>query len=127
MRTRQRFFICDHCKNMLGLVQDKGVPVVCCGEKMKELVANTVDAAKEKHVPEVKIEGDTVNVSVGSVLHPMEEAHHITFIYLETEAGGQRKSLAVGSSPVASFKVVDDKPLAVFEYCNLHGLWKTEI
>ena len=123
----QKFFICKHCGNMVGLIDNHGVPLVCCGEEMTELVANTVEASAEKHLPVVKVEGDKVSVAVGSVLHPMEEAHHIAFIYLETEKGGQRKALKVGQEPVAEFALVDDKLIAVYEYCNLHGLWKTEV
>ena len=127
MSCSQKFLICKHCGNMAGLIKDSGVAIVCCGEKMSELVANTVEASAEKHLPAVTVSGDSVKVQVGSVLHPMEEAHHITFVYVQTEQGGQRKCLTVGKDPVASFAVADDKPIAVYAYCNLHGLWKTEI
>ncbi|MGI6279762.1 MAG: desulfoferrodoxin family protein [Acutalibacteraceae bacterium] len=127
MTTRQKFFICKHCGNLIGLIDNKGVPMVCCGEQMTELVANTVEASVEKHLPVYTISGDTIEVQVGSIPHPMEEAHHIEFIYIETEKGGQRKSLQVGGEPKAVFSFVDDKPIAIYEYCNLHGLWKTEI
>ena len=120
-----QFFICEHCGNMLGLIEDRGVPVVCCGDPMTALVPNTVEASTEKHLPAVTVSGNTVEVQVGSVPHPMEEAHHITFVYLETERGGQRKCLKVGEAPKVSFVVADDKPLSVYAYCNLHGLWKT--
>ena len=96
-------------------------------EGLKELDAGVVDAAKEKHVPEVKVNGDTVEVCVGSVEHPMQDVHYIQFIYLETEKGGQVKYLAPGEAPKAEFKVTDDKTIAVYEYCNLHGLWKKEL
>ncbi|MFZ2538334.1 MAG: desulfoferrodoxin family protein [Oscillospiraceae bacterium] len=119
----QKFFRCTHCGNLIGLINNAGIPLICCGEKMQELVANTTQASTEKHLPEVTVSGDTVTVQIGSVIHPMLEEHHIEFIYLQTENGGQRKSLKVGEEPVAVFKVVDDKPIAVFEYCNLHGLW----
>ncbi len=127
MIDNQKFFICKHCGNMVGLIDNKGVPLVCCGEKMHELVANTVEASKEKHLPVVNVSGDTITVEVGSVPHPMEEDHHIAYIYLQTEKGGQRKSLEVGSPAKATFKIIDDKAVAVFEYCNIHGLWKTEL
>lgn len=123
----QKFFICKHCGNMVGLIDNHGAPLSCCGDVMTELVANTVEASAEKHLPVVKVEGDKVSVAVGSVLHPMEEAHHIVFIYLETEKGGQRKALKAGQEPTAEFALVDDKLIAVYEYCNLHGLWKTEV
>lgn len=128
MNKEQRFFICDHCKNIIGMIEDKGVPVVCCGEKMRELKANTTDAAVEKHCPVVTVDGNVVTAFVGSVEHPMVEEHYIGWIYLRTDQGGQRKSLLPGQKPEVKFALVDgEKPLEVYEYCNLHGLWKTEI
>jgi len=127
MCGKQRFFICKHCGNMIGLINDEGVPMVCCGEEMTELIPNTVEASAEKHLPDVKVSGDSISVQIGSAVHPMEEEHHITFVYVETEKGGQRKCLAIGSEPKVSYAFVDDKPVAVYAYCNLHGLWKTEL
>ena len=127
MKSRQKFFICEHCGNMVGLIDDRGVPLVCCGDDMTELTPNTVEASTEKHLPAVSVAGNEISVQVGSVPHPMEEGHHISFIYVETECGGQRKALKVGGEPKATFCLSDDKPIAVFEYCNLHGLWKTDI
>jgi len=127
MRGKQRFFLCETCKNLVSLIEDQSVPLVCCGSKMAELVANTEDASREKHVPVVTVSGNEIHVAVGSVPHPMVEAHHISFVYLKTERGGQRKSLKVGEEPKVSFCFIDDKPLEVYEYCNLHGLWKTEV
>jgi len=127
MCSKKKFFVCKHCGNLLGLIHNKGTPIVCCGENMSELVANTVEASKEKHLPEVTVSGNNVSVQVGSVLHPMEEAHHIVFIYLDTERGGQRKCLKVGDEPKVTFSLVEDKPVAAFAYCNLHGLWRTDI
>jgi superoxide reductase len=127
MCSKQKFFICRHCGNLIGLIRNEGVPMVCCGEDMMELVPNTVEASVEKHLPDVTVTGDVINVQVGSVPHPMEEAHHITFVYVETEHGGQRKCLIQGEAPKVSFSFIDDKPIAVYAYCNMHGLWKTEI
>ena len=127
MKGKQRFFVCDQCKNLIGLVENKGAPLVCCGNEMTELVPNTVDASGEKHLPEVTVLGDSMKVQVGSVLHPMTEEHLIQFIYVETEQGGQRKGLKPSDEPIAEFVFVKDKPVAVYEYCNLHGLWKTEV
>ena len=127
MKGNKKFFICNHCKNLAGLIVDKGQPLICCGDEMTELVPNTVDASGEKHLPEVTISGNSIEVQVGSVLHPMTDEHYIPFIYVETEHGGQRKGLKPGDEPKAKFSFADDKPLAVFEYCNLHGLWKVEI
>jgi len=122
-----KFFLCKHCGNLIGMVENKGVPLVCCGENMSELVPNTVEASAEKHLPDVKLSGNTMTVQVGSTLHPMTQEHHITFVFVETECGGQRKRLNIGSEPITSFCFVDDKPIAVYAYCNLHGLWKTEV
>ncbi|MCL2522034.1 MAG: desulfoferrodoxin [Erysipelotrichales bacterium] len=122
-----KFLICNTCNNIVGVIKDKGVPLVCCGKVMPELVANTVEASYEKHLPEVKKTEKGISVKVGSVLHPMTEEHYIDFIYVETERGGQRVKLNLEDSPEAEFCFVNDKPIAVYEYCNLHGLWKTEL
>lgn len=127
MSTKQKFFICKHCGNLIGLIDDKGVPMVCCGEKMMELIPNTVEASAEKHLPDVSVFDGKLEVAIGSIPHPMEEAHHIEFVYVETECGGQRKCLKVGQEPKVVFRFEEDKPIAVYAYCNLHGLWKTEI
>ena len=122
-----KFFICKHCGNLVGMIFDSGAPLTCCGEKMTELVPNTVDAAQEKHVPVVTIEGDTVTVKVGSVAHPMLPEHYIQWIYIHTEQGGQRKALKPGDKPEATFLLAEgDKLIATYEYCNLHGLWMKE-
>jgi superoxide reductase len=107
-------------------VVDSRVPVVCCGEQMQELVPNTVDASNEKHVPFVtRINDCKIKVEVGSVAHPMLPEHHICFIYVETENGGIRVDLK--DKPEAEICTCNGKPVAVYEYCNLHGLWKTEL
>ena len=122
-----KFFVCEHCGNFVGMVKESGVPMICCGEKMKELVPGTSDGAFEKHVPVVKIEGNKVTVTVGSVEHPMLDAHYIEWIAIETEKGAQRKVLKPGDKPVLEFMLTnDDKFVAAYEYCNLHGLWKVE-
>ena len=123
----KKFYICEHCGNIIGMVKDKGVPVMCCGQKMKELVPNTVEASGEKHIPAVSLEGNVLKVNVGSVNHPMAEEHFIEWVYVETEKGGQRKSLKPGENPNVKFWIGDDKPVAVYAYCNLHGLWMAEI
>jgi len=128
MSTEQKFFICKHCGNLIGMINNAGVKMMCCGEPMEELTPNTTDASQEKHVPVIEVKGDTVTVKIGSAPHPMLEEHHITWIYLQTEQGGQRKELTVGADPSATFALTDgDKPVAAFEYCNLHGLWKASI
>ena len=125
--SKSKFYICEHCGNIVGMVNNAGVPMMCCGKKMTELVPGTVDASREKHVPVVAVEGNLVTVSVGSVAHPMIAEHSILWVYLETDRGGQRKCLAVGSEPKVTFALYDEKPVAVYAYCNLHGLWKTDI
>ena len=127
MQKEPKFFRCKHCGNIAELIYDSGVSIVCCGEDMEEMVANTVDAAREKHVPSVSIEGNTVKVDVGEVLHPMEEKHYIMWICLHTKKGLQRKDLLPGEDTKAVFTIDDDEVIAVYEYCNLHGLWKKEI
>lgn len=122
-----KFFICEKCGNIIGMIEPSGVPVVCCGQKMKKLEAGVVEASREKHIPVVTVEGDTVKVSVGSVEHPMTAEHYISWVYLETDKGGQRKALTPDSAPNLVFALADEKPLAVYAYCNLHGLWKAEI
>ena len=100
---------------------------MCCGQKMTELVPNTVEAATEKHLPSLTVSANDLEVQVGSVPHPMEEGHHISFVYVQTEHGGQRKAIGIGAEPKCEFKFIDDKPVAVYAYCNLHGLWETKV
>jgi superoxide reductase len=120
-------FICKHCGNMSELLYNSGVPVVCCGEDMAEIVPNTVEASVEKHLPSVTVTGENVNIQVGSTIHPMESEHNIVFVYVETKTGGQRKMFKPGDEPKAEFIFKGEKPVAAYAYCNLHGLWKTEI
>jgi len=120
-----KFFICKHCGNLVGLINNGGGTLVCCGDDMTELIPNTVDAAKEKHVPVIEQNGNTVVVKIGSVPHPMEEKHYIQWVYIQTENGVQRHAFKPGDKPEATFALVDgDKVIAAYEYCNLHGLWK---
>ena len=123
----KKFYICEHCGNIIGMVKDKGVPVMCCGQKMKELVPNTVEASGEKHIPAVTVEGNVLKVNVGSVNHPMAEVHFIEWVYVETENGGMRKNLKPGQEPNVTFALGEDKAIAVYAYCNLHGLWMAEV
>ena len=126
--SKVKFYICEHCGNIIEKIEDKKVPVVCCGEKMKPLIPGVVEASHEKHIPVVSVSGDEVSVSVGSVAHPMAEEHSILWVYLETDRGVQRKSLEVGKPPVVSFRLSDgERPIAAYAYCNLHGLWMSEI
>ena len=124
--SEKKFYICETCGNLIGMIHSSGVNVVCCGKKMTELEAGVVEASKEKHIPVATVNGNTVEVVVGSVSHPMAEEHHIAWVYLETTKGGQRKALTPGSEPKVSFALCDEEPVAVYAYCNLHGLWKAE-
>lgn len=122
-----KFYKCGVCGNIAIKVVDKKVPLFCCGSAMQEIKANTVDAALEKHVPAVTYEDGQLNVVVGSVLHPHTEAHYIQFIVVETTEGYLIKELSWEEEPKASFTVKKENVKAVYEYCNLHGLWKVEL
>ncbi len=122
-----RFYVCEHCGNIIGLIHDAGVPMMCCGAKMTKLEAGVIEASHEKHIPVVSVEGNLVKAVIGEVLHPMSEEHNIAWVYLETDKGGQRKNLTPNSAPEVVFALADEKPVAVFAYCNLHGLWKKEV
>ena len=120
-----KIYRCDHCGNIITFLHVTGVPVMCCGQKMTELVPGTVDAAQEKHVPVVEQNGSSVLVKVGAVAHPMLPEHFIQWIILETNQGCQVKYLQPGQAPEAVFALAEgEKVVAAYEYCNLHGLWK---
>lgn len=123
------FYRCMSCGNFVTFLTEKtACTPTCCGKPMTELVPNTTDAAQEKHVPVVKVDGNHVTVTVGSTLHPMLDNHYIQFIVLETKQGFQKKGLKPGDQPVAEFELAGgDAPVAAYEYCNLHGLWKAEV
>ena len=125
--SNTKFYICEKCGNLVEKIDDSGVPMVCCGQKMSPIVAGTVEASREKHIPVATVEGSSVRVAVGSVEHPMAEEHSILWVELKTDKGVQRKHLEVGKPPVVVFALADEKPLEVYAYCNLHGLWKSEI
>ena len=120
-----KFYKCNHCQNLIEMVDDHKVNPVCCGEKMMERVPGKVDASLEKHVPVVEVKDGVVEVMVGSVAHPMTEEHLIEWIVVETEKGVYRKNLKAGEAPMARFMLLDDeKVVNVYAYCNLHGLWQ---
>ena len=120
-----KFYRCAHCGQIVAIVKGTGVPIICCGEPMQEIVPGTVDASLEKHVPVYEVKDGKVKVTVGSVEHPMLDEHYIEWIALQTKQGNQRKSLKPGDAPKACFSICDDdEVVAVYEYCNLHGLWK---
>lgn len=120
-----KIYKCMHCGNIIEVIEDHGVPVICCGEPMKQFKAGETDGAAEKHVPAVAVEGDVIRVFVGEVAHPMTEEHHIAFIWLVTDKGVHRAVLNHTGAPEAVFHLAEgEKAEAVYEFCNLHGLWK---
>ena len=120
-----KFYRCSHCGQIIAIVKETGVPVVCCGEPMVEVIPGTTDASLEKHVPVFTVEGNKVQVSVGSAAHPMLPEHYIEWVAIQTKLGNQRKQLSPGDEPKACFSLCDgDEVKAVYAYCNLHSLWK---
>ncbi len=123
-----KFMICKKCGNIIEVIKDKCSAISCCGEQMTELIPGTSDGAHEKHLPVVEQNGNNVTVNVGSVDHPMMEAHYIEWVAIETEKGIQRVNLKPEQAPKAEFVLADgDKLISAYAYCNLHSLWKTEV
>ena len=120
-----RFYICRTCGNIVGLIHGTGVPIKCCGSVMEQLEPTTANEGGEKHSPAVNVNGDRVSVQVGSTAHPMENDHSINWVYMQTDRGGQRKCLCPGDKPEVEFCLCNEKPVAVYAYCDKHGLWKT--
>ena len=123
MAERLEVYKCELCGNIVEVLHGGGGELVCCGQPMTLLVENTVDAAREKHVPVVEKTADSVSVKVGSVPHPMEENHFIEWVEIIADGKAYRQFLNPGESPESSFSVSADQVTAR-EYCNLHGHWK---
>lgn len=121
-----KFYKCEHCGNIIFKIDDKNVPVSCCGEYLKEMTLASIDASLEKHLPKVSIQAETVTVDVGEVEHPMIEEHSIKWVCLEVENGFMIQYLGTGEVPRAIFKT-NQKVKSVYSYCNLHGLWQIRI
>ena len=122
-----KYFTCKTCGNIIEFAKESGVPVMCCGAPMLEMVPGTSDGAAEKHVPVITVDGNKVVVEIGEVEHPMVEAHYIEWIVLETKKGSQKVKLTPADKPKAEFLLTDgDAVVAAYEYCNIHGLWKAE-
>ncbi len=122
---KPKFYICEHCGNIIAMIRDCGVPVFCCGEKMRQIHPGTVEASGEKHIPIYEADGSSVHVKVGSVEHPMSQEHYIQWICLETKQGIQFKELSPEDKPEACFALSDgDKVVEVYAFCNQHSLWK---
>ena len=126
MSTKRQYFFCDECKNFVGLISGGGGTLVCCGKPMRALKAGEIDASTEKHVPACKRDGNRLVVEVGSVPHPQTQEHYIAWIAVGGEGVTQRRELPLGAPPSAEF-MVDDGPLTVYSYCNLHGLWEASV
>lgn len=121
----QKFLRCNVCGNLVEQINATAVPIMCCGQPMMELKAGTTDGAAEKHVPIYEVNGNVVTVKVGSVEHPMTPEHYIQWIDIQTTGGIQRVNLTPSDKPEATFTINEgDEVIAVYEYCNLHGLWK---
>ena len=120
-----KFYRCKHCGQIIAIVKKTEAKVVCCGDVMEEIIPGSMDASLEKHVPQFKVNGDTVTVNVGSIDHPMIPEHYIEWVAIQTKLGNQRKALHPGDKPEVCFSLCDnDEVVAVYAYCNLHGLWK---
>lgn len=122
-----RFYICRRCGNVIGMIEGSGVPIKCCGQNMEMLESEKEEGKTETHKPVVEINGDKVKVRVGNTAHPMEQKHSISWVYLQTDRGGHRKCLEADGAPEVDFVLSDEKPMAVYAYCNLHGMWITEV
>ena len=125
MTQRMQVYKCEVCGNIVEMLHEGAGKLVCCNQPMKLFVENTVDAAKEKHVPVIEKTADGIKVSVGSVAHPMEAKHYIEWIELVADGRIYRQYLKPGDVPEAMFPVTAANAYAR-EYCNLHGLWKGE-
>lgn len=122
-----KFYKCKHCGKIIMILNDTKVPTICCGDAMDELIPCTSDGAREKHVPQFTVDGNKITVDVGEVPHPMADVHYIQWILIQTKKGIQKKDLNPNDVPSATFALTDDdKLVAVFAYCNLHGLWKNQ-
>lgn len=126
MKNDRTFLKCEHCGNIIGLIEDSGVEMVCCGQKMTKLVPNTTEAAQEKHIPAVVRNGSKIEVTIGSVPHPMTEEHHISWVAVAQDGNTFRTALSPTGSPYAGFCCIEGSA-TVYAYCNLHGLWAVEI
>ena len=125
MQEKIKYYKCPVCGNVIEVINGDVSRVKCCNQPLELLNSNTEDAALEKHVPVYEVEGEQINVTVGEVIHPMEEKHYITFISLVTEDRVIRVDLKPGDTPITTLPYV--KGSIIYEYCNLHGLWKKEV
>ena len=123
----QKFLKCEHCGNIVAVVKESKVPIMCCGKKMEQIIPGSVEASQEKHIPVYEVKDNKVLVTIGSVEHPMIDAHYIEWVSIQTKYGNQRKALVPGQKPEVCFSICEgDEVEAVYAYCNLHSLWKAE-
>ena len=127
MDKKSNFFVCKRCKNLVSMITSSGVPLYCCGNEMTNMEPIYTEEGAKKHQPVVKRDGDVIKVDVGSVEHPMAEDHAISWIALVTNRGLYRKFLIPNAAPKVAFHITDELPICVYSYCNLHGLWKTQL
>ena len=128
MKMKRKFLLCRRCGNLIEMINDSGVTPICCGTDMDVLTANTTEAATEKHIPVIEINSNIAKVTIGEILHPMEEAHYIEWIHLETNKGIKRVNLKPGDEPIVNFALAEDETVtSAYAYCNLHGLWLKEL
>lgn len=125
MTKRLEVYRCEHCGNMVEMIHEGKGELVCCGEPMKLVTENTVDAAREKHVPVIEKIADGYKVKVGGVAHPMEEKHYIEWVEIIADGTAYRKFLKPGENPEAVF-CIDAGKVTAREYCNIHGLWRAD-
>lgn len=124
----RKFLLCTNCGNLIEFIKDSGVTPICCGQNMKELIPNMVDASGEKHIPIIKLEENKAIVQIGEMLHPMSEEHFIEWIYLETTNGIKRAKLNPNEEPIKEFALsMNEEVISAYAYCNLHGLWLKEV
>ena len=125
--SKVKIYKCSICGNVVLMLEDSGVNPVCCGTDMELLAAKTTDDYREKHVPVITRDGDKVTVTVGEVIHPMTDVHHINWILLETTKGIHMTHLAAETEPSARFTLcTGEEIVAAYAYCNLHGLWMAD-
>lgn len=123
-----KFFICSICHNIVELIDDRGVPLFCCGKPMQALIPNQNETSSEKHKPIYTLNDTSIIVNLGKENHPMEEKHYISWVQIETNHGTQRKKLKPTDKPQVIFPLLEDEKIkSIFAYCNIHGLWETKI
>ena len=123
----KEFFICEFCGNIVTKINDSNVPLFCCNKPITKLEVGSIEASHEKHIPVVNISNNKIIITIGEIEHPMIEEHSILWIMLITNEGEYLKYLNVGNKPIVEFIINDERPLSVYAYCNLHGLWKKDI